>query len=30
MDQKVQNSKKWGLKCRTIKTTLIIFKGGKN
>ena len=30
MDEKVQHSKKLGLKCRTIKTIVIVFNGGRN
>jgi hypothetical protein len=30
MDQKVQHSNKWSLKCRTIETTVTAFKGGRN
>jgi hypothetical protein len=29
MDQKVHHSNKWSLKCRTIKNTVIVFKGGR-
>jgi hypothetical protein len=30
MEQKVQHSNKWSLKCRTMKTIVTAFKGGRN